>query len=168
MARVQNGRHNSKARLDSRGRVSLPRSIRKHLGVEKGGSVVILRGFNEKKCLTILREDKWKEKEARFSASIEGFDELNMDVLRVLIGDIDYQDIDEMGRILLSGNFIEYAGLKKDVIFIKLPDMVEIWDADTWAQEEERIRQLIKEKGLKISDLLGGRNGESNTQAGNG
>lgn len=167
MARIQNGRHNSKARLDSRGRVSLPTSVRKHLEVEKGDELVILRGF-DKECLMIFRRDKWKEKESRFGASIENFDEKKMSLLRLRMWDLDYQEIDDMGRILLKGNFIRHAKLKKEVVFVKLPGMVEIWDADLWAQEEERIRQLIKEEGLKISDLLGGRNGEGNTQAGNG
>ena len=167
MARIQNGRHNSKARLDARGRVSLPTSVRKHLEVEKGDELVILRGFDAK-CLTIFRKDKWKEKEQRLGASIEDFNKEKMALLRLRMWDLDYQNIDDMGRILLRGNFIDHAELKKEVVFIKLPGMVEIWDADIWAQEQERIRQLIEEKGLKISDLLGGRNGESNTQAGNG
>jgi MraZ protein len=43
-------------------------------------------------------------------------------------------EADAAGRILLSKNLIEYAGLEKDIVLIAAVNKIEIWDKKTYQQ----------------------------------
>jgi MraZ protein len=46
---------------------------------------------------------------------------------------------DGSGRILLSQNMRDYAGLKTEVVFVGQGDRFEIWAADLWQKQQDKI-----------------------------
>jgi MraZ protein len=46
---------------------------------------------------------------------------------------------DGSGRILLSQNMRDYAGLKSEVVFVGQGDYFEIWAAEPWQEQQDQI-----------------------------
>jgi MraZ protein len=46
---------------------------------------------------------------------------------------------DGSGRILLSANLREYAGLNSEVVFVGQGDYFEIWAAEPWQEQQDQI-----------------------------
>ncbi|MGB8213189.1 MAG: division/cell wall cluster transcriptional repressor MraZ [Anaerolineales bacterium] len=49
---------------------------------------------------------------------------------------------DGAGRILLSQNLRDYAGLKAEVVFVGQGDWFEIWAAEPWQQQQDQINNV--------------------------
>ncbi len=174
MARKQNGRHNSKARIDSRGRLSIPKSVRKHLKIDKGDTVVILKDLSvneEKNCIDIFPIKSWKKIENGFRNMLNFGDEETKEIIRDLMGEIEYVEIDDLGRVLVPGNLIREAELKNEVLFVKMPDYVEVWDPDKRMEYKRKLKEKIsieKYKEILSKAKIGGDHEERDTQASNG
>ena len=68
------------------------------------------------------------------------------------MGDLEYVELDELGRILLPGNLISFAGLKNEVLFVKMPGFVEIWNPEIREQKKKEARAKISPE--KIKEIL--------------
>ncbi len=174
MARKENGRHNSKARIDSRGRLSIPKSVRNHLKVEKGDTVVIANSLSaemDKTCINIFPLRVWEKVENDLKKMLDFGDEESREIIREVMGEIEYVEIDDLGRILIPGNLIDEAELRDEVLFVKMPDFVEVWDPDKRAEWKRRFREKIsveKYREVLRRIKIGGDHEERNTQASNG
>ncbi len=174
MARKENGRHNSKARIDSRGRLSIPKSVRNHLKVEKGDTVVIsnsLSAETDKTCINIFPLRVWEKVENDLKKMLNFGDEITREIIREVMGEIEYAEIDDLGRILIPGNLMDEAGLKNEVLFVKMPNFVEVWDPDKRMEWKRQLREKINiERYREVLNKIniGGDHEERNTQASNG
>jgi MraZ protein len=54
------------------------------------------------------------------------------DLQRFLVGRSSEQELDAQGRVMLSPELREAAGLTKDVVLIALRHRFELWDAAKW------------------------------------
>jgi MraZ protein len=57
----------------------------------------------------------------------------------IILGNAMQVTPDGSGRILLSQNLRDYAGLKAEVVFVGQGDHFEIWAADLWQKQQDKI-----------------------------
>jgi MraZ protein len=58
---------------------------------------------------------------------------------RVILGNALQVTLDSAGRILLTSNLREFAGLKNEVVFVGQGDFFEIWSPDLWQEQETQV-----------------------------
>jgi MraZ protein len=66
-------------------------------------------------------------------------DPVARDLRRTILGNAMQVVPDGSGRILLSQNLRDYAGLKSEVVFLGQGDYFEIWAAEPWQEQQEQI-----------------------------
>jgi MraZ protein len=58
---------------------------------------------------------------------------------RIILGNAQQVIPDGAGRINLSDNLIEYAGLKNDVVFVGVGEFFEIWAPSLWQEQNSQV-----------------------------
>ena len=129
--------------LDSKGRVSLPPKFRTK-GVD---TYVLNRGIDG--CLYLYTPEQYEK-------TLEKIQQLpgNKKNLRFFMREwtryaTDVQP-DKQGRILISRELLELAGLSKEVIFQGANDRVEIWDPEV---QERYTKSFQQEQNLSFDDI---------------
>ena len=113
--------------LDERGRFVLPAKIREKLE----GTSYITRAPAEK-CLNLYTEEEWENIAEKMRSLPTSIDRNAAKFQRKLFGKASSSEVDKQGRISLTDELKEYAGLKKDVVLVGMNTKLEIWDKDLW------------------------------------
>lgn len=134
--------------LDAKGRVSLPARFR----AELPGSVTVAKGLDN--CLYVFTPADYE----RFMTDLMAKSEFNpkvRSVRRFFASGATEIDLDSAGRISLSPNLREWAGLTKDVVVIGSTDKIELWDSARWtayngetAEDIGSLTQELADAGL--------------------
>lgn len=127
---VGNFRHT----LDSKKRIFIPAKFREELG-EK---IVIAK--SRVQCLKIYTEEAWTELAMKMK---ENPGDETGELRRFLfLSAIEVQP-DAQGRVVLSQELCDYAGLKKTAVIIGMFDKCEIWDEDILEERNQKQAELI-------------------------
>ena len=108
--------------LDSKGRLSIPARLREELGN------VFYVTLSPDKALSIYSVESWQA----FSEKVNSMTYVKQRKMRPFFAYASKCELDAQGRILISQNLREYAGLKKNVTVVGNNDRGEIWDSDAW------------------------------------
>jgi MraZ protein len=114
--------------LDERGRVTLPKKIRKEL---QDADVVLSRGFDA--CIFGFDKESW-EREATKQLEAPVTEEKARAIRRYMFAGAEKLEVDKLGRILLPTLLKEYARINRDVMVIGAGDHFEIWDVKAWKE----------------------------------
>ena len=121
--------------LDTKGRFLLPAAFKKQL--EEGAfQFVINRGIE--KCLTLYPLKSWEPIVAKMS-KLNDFDPKVREFRRVFLNGATQIELDSAGRLLLTKNLAEYAGLEKDIVLLSVGNKIEIWDKNKYKALFENI-----------------------------
>lgn len=136
--------------LDDRGRFVLPAKIREKLS----GTVFITMSPIDK-CLNLYCEEEWEDIAAKVRGLPTVTDKNAAAFQRRLFGKAISCEVDKQGRIPLSAEFVEYAGMKKDIVLVGVNSKLEIWDSENWkavddAIDTDLIIQGIAQYGINI------------------
>ena len=111
--------------IDSKGRLILPSSFRSRLA---DGAVVTPLDS----CLGILPAAEFERMARKLETEVsEGTVDLN--ALRSLAGEADQVTPDSQGRVRISPQLRQAAGLERNVMVNGAFARVEVWDVDRWA-----------------------------------
>ena len=126
--------------LDDRGRFILPAKIREKLS----GTVYITKAPLEK-CLNLYTEEEWESISEKMAALSGSIDTNVSKFTRKLFSRALICELDKQGRIPLTPNLLEAAGLKKDIVLVGANSKLEIWDAEEWEKmnEEDDDTEII-------------------------
>jgi MraZ protein len=127
-------------RVDDKGRLFLPARFRDDM--REG--LVITRG--QDRSLEVRTAAVFES----FSARLRDSTDARMRAYnRMLFALLSEQTPDKQGRISLTPELREYAGLDKDCVVIGVRNKLEIWNPTTWAQytaaQEEAFANLSEE-----------------------
>ncbi len=131
--------------IDAKGRFTIPSQLRKELGEV----CYVVRG--PKEYLNVYSAEGWKRFCARFADKTQSEDG---DLMRFLMAQASTCEIDSQGRILLSADLREYAGIGKSITLVGLPDRAEIWASENYHAaekayfEKKTMADIYKELGL--------------------
>ena len=121
-------------RLDSKGRLTLPRKFRPYLG----DVVIVTRGLD--KCLWVFPKPEWEKVVTRLDALPLSSRDARR-ARRWIIGSAHELEPDRAGRILIPPTLREYAGIRQEVIVAGLHTYLEIWAAEAWQEEMEKVAE---------------------------
>ncbi len=130
--------------IDAKGRTSLPARVREAL-VAAGEPKVFLARYAHWRAVHAIPLSVWKELEKKLLAA-SPFDlkaQLNISRLYSTAHEVD---LDVHGRVLVPPALREWAGLKKDVVWVGMANTMHLWDRDAYEQhmateipEEQRV-----------------------------
>ena len=121
----------SKITLDSKGRMAIPTRYRDEIVSRSAGSLVAT--IDRDPCLLLYPLPDWEEMERRLMR-LPGNKPAVRAYQRRIVGHAADMDMDSHGRILISKELREFAGLEKQVMLIGQGNKFELWDESKWSQ----------------------------------
>ena len=121
----------SKITLDSKGRMAIPTRYRDEIVARSAGSLVAT--IDRDPCLLLYPLPDWEEMERRLMR-LPGNKPAVRAYQRRIVGHAADMDMDSHGRILISKELREFAGLEKQVMLIGQGNKFELWDESKWSQ----------------------------------
>lgn len=137
------------AKTDAKGRVFLPAIFRRQLdGMDE--EALILRKDVFQKCLVLYPMSVWNAQVDDLQSRLSPWDRKDQMMLRQFVADAEQVELDSQGRILLSKNKLQYAGITCEVRFLAVVDRIEIWSKDA-------LDALMAEADGNLGDDIEGR-----------
>jgi len=115
--------------LDAKGRLKLPVGYLNQLTPGEDKEFVLNRSFE--KCLAFYTLVQWKVVSDQIIANTNEFNTESRTLRRMLLSGATKLSPDSAGRVLLPKGMIEYARMKKEIVYSGQMSKVEIWDAAT-------------------------------------
>jgi len=134
--------------LDERNRFILPAKIR-----EKLSATVYVTRSPAEKCLNLYSEEEWNVIAEKVRALPTGTDRNAAMFQRRLFGKAMSCELDKQGRVPLTQDLIDFAGLKKDIIVVGSNTKLEIWDVDMWNQINEGVDEDFILSGIEKYEI---------------
>lgn len=129
--------------IDAKGRFLLPAGFRKQLPEGAAGQFVVNRGFEN--CLSLYPMESWQALSDKIN-KLNDFNPKVREFKRLFLNGATIIELDSAGRMLLPKPLLEYAGIKKDMVFSAQGNKVELWDKDTY-------HEYIRKSAAGFSDL---------------
>lgn len=137
------------AKTDAKGRVFLPAIFRRQLdGMDE--EALILRKDVFQKCLVLYPMSVWNAQVDDLQSRLSPWNRKDQMMLRQFVADAEQVELDSQGRILLSKNKLQYAGITSEVRFLAVVDRIEIWSKDA-------LDALMAEADGNLGDDIEGR-----------
>ena len=116
--------------LDAKGRLSVPTRHREVLSAQAGGQLTVTR--HPDGCLLLFARPEWE----RFSQRISALPMTAQWWKRIFLGNALDLELDGTGRVLISPELRQAAGLSKDVLLMGMGTYFELWDKATYDAKE--------------------------------
>ncbi len=117
-------------RIDDKGRLKLPSAIVKQMGDFDEGSFVIKRAVFQP-CLEVYPMNVWDQLMKKLSG-LNRFIKKNADFIRMFTAGVKVVELDNAGRLQISKDLTQFAGLKKEIVITSAGELLEIWDKDAY------------------------------------
>jgi MraZ protein len=121
--------------LDAKGRLSVPTRHRDVLAATTAGQLTVTR--HPHGCLMIFPRPAWEKFRERIAA-------LPMSAQwwkRIFLGNAMDMELDGTGRLLISPELRQAAGLARDVVLLGMGEHFELWDKAQYEAEEAKAMQ---------------------------
>ena len=128
--------------IDAKGRIIIPAKFREQLGEQ----FMITRGFEG--CLFVYPMDTWEEL-ADNLAKLPSNQKSARHLQRVFLSGAAEAEPDKQGKVLITLNHREHAGLTKEVVIIGVSKRVEIWDAQRWRDYSQNEEEMSVEQAAE-------------------
>jgi MraZ protein len=139
----------SSLNLDAKGRLSMPARYLDALRTEAGGQITVTR--NPDGGLNLYPRPVWEEARASLAALPSSEQWLK----RFYLGSASDVELDGTGRVLISPELRELAGITRDVLLLGVGHRFELWDKAAYQAKEaaemmENIRNSEAARMLKL------------------
>ncbi|GIM57991.1 division/cell wall cluster transcriptional repressor MraZ [Capnocytophaga canimorsus] len=119
------------AKIDAKGRVLVPASLKKQLGEQETSFVLKRSDFQF--CLELFPMDEWSLVMQKING-LNRFVKENNDFIRKFMAGVKMIEIDSVGRMLIPKDLLTFSQIEKDVVFSATGNRVEIWDKQRYEQ----------------------------------
>ena len=144
-------------KVDAKGRVLLPSSLKKQLTPSLQNGFVMKRSVFQP-CLELYPMDQWNEMMAKIN-KLNRFVKKNNDFIRRFTAGVKVVEIDALGRLLIPKDLVVFSSISKDVVFSSAVNIVEIWDKDLY---EKSIDGVDVDFADLAQEVMGNLNDEAN------
>ena len=131
-------------KLDAKGRLMVPADCKDQLGDLANDGFVLRPGLFSK-CLELYTMSDWMRTQDKLK-SLNQFVRSNVELVRKYNAGAKMVRLDSTGRMLIPKNLIDEGGLQKEVILTSLTVKMELWNADAYQTEINRIDENEFEK----------------------
>jgi len=133
-------------KLDAKGRLMVPSSLKKQLPSVEQEGLVINRGFE--KHLVIYPKKVWESIVAELS-KLNQYEKKTREFIRFFTRGATELSLDASGRVLLPKSLLEFAGINGDVVLACQFDKIEVWSKAAYDNlldnEPENFANLAEE-----------------------
>jgi len=131
-------------KLDAKGRMLLPSSLKKQLSDLLEAGFVMKRSVFQP-CLELYPMAEWELLMQKIN-KLNRFNKKNNDFIRRFTAGVRVIEVDSTGRILVPKDLMAFSKLKKNVVLSSAVNILEVWDKDSY-------EQAIDEAALDFADL---------------
>ncbi len=111
-------------KIDAKGRISLPSSLRKQIPEEAGDRLVVNRGFD--KCLVLYTRQEWLKETEKLS-HLNSFNKRDRMFIRLFNNGATEIQVDGSSRVNVPSKLLEYADLSTEAVLFAYGNRIEIW-----------------------------------------
>ena len=133
-------------KLDAKGRMMIPSSLKKQLPEAEREGLVINRGFE--KHLVIYTKKEWDQITGELS-KLNLYEKKRRDFVRYFTRGATELSLDSANRILFPKALMEYAGITTEVVLSCQLNKIEVWAKDSYDSqmdnEPENFANLAEE-----------------------
>jgi MraZ protein len=133
-------------KLDAKGRMMIPSSLKKQLPEAEREGLVINRGFE--KHLVIYTKKEWDSITEELS-KLNAYEKKSRDFIRYFTRGATELSLDSANRILLPKALMDYAGINAEVVLSCVLNKIEVWAKDAYDSqldsEPENFANLAEE-----------------------
>jgi len=124
----------TKVTLDAKGRMAVPSRYRERLAARCDGHIVMT--VDKDHCLLVYPLPDWEELERKL-VRLPSMNKTARRIVRIMVGYATEVDMDTNGRLLVSRELRDFAGLEKDGVLIGQGNKFELWDEATWNEKRD-------------------------------
>ncbi len=132
--------------VDSKGRISIPAKLRKHVSSDANDSFVMTQGTAT--CIDVYPLDQWSQFEEKL-LGLNPFKPNDAKFIRLILQHATEDTLDSQSRILIPQSLLEYAKIEKEVLILGALKKIEFWNPDVYAeylkQTPETYEQIAAE-----------------------
>jgi MraZ protein len=138
--------------IDAKGRVALPTRFREQLRVETSATVIMTVNPWDR-CLWFYPLAEWERVDTKLLSLPDG-DPASRRAKQVLRGYATDCEFDGQGRILVSGEHRNFAGLQHKAALLGQGNKLELWDAGAWERQRDEWLAQIDSRTAPVSGVL--------------
>ena len=140
-------------KVDAKGRIMMPVSIKKQLSnVMMGGFILKRAVFNP--CLEIYPAKEWTSLMEKVNR-LNRFNKKNNDFIRRFTAGVKVVEMDVSGRLLIPKNLVKHAQIEKEIVVSSAVNILEIWDKSLY---EKAIDEATLDFGSLVEEVMGDKN----------
>ncbi len=139
------GEHRCK--LDDKGRLRLPSSLKQQVNPAAQGKFVVNRGFEG--CLELHPFDYWSKLRAAMERKLNKFNSQHREFYRRFMSGATELNMDSVDRINLPKHLLEYAGITGECYLTPGQGTIEIWGVEKY---EERLKNFNSDDYQHVAD----------------
>jgi MraZ protein len=124
----------TKVNLDAKGRLAIPTRYRERLASRCAGQMVVT--VDKDHCLLVFPLQDWEELERKL-VRLPSMNKVARNIVRIMVGYATEVEMDGNGRILVSRELRDFAGLDKAAILIGQGNKFELWDEEAWTEKRD-------------------------------
>ncbi len=138
--------------VDIKGRLAVPSRFRERLTAIAGGCLIqTLSPLDRSIWLYPITE--WEVIENKLAA-LSDFDKQSRRAKQMMRGYATDCQLDSQGRILLSQELRDYAGIKRQAVILGQGNKFEVWDQASWQEQRDQWLDQIGTEDSVPSDAL--------------
>ncbi|MCB0445613.1 MAG: division/cell wall cluster transcriptional repressor MraZ [Gelidibacter sp.] len=131
-------------KVDAKGRLMLPASIKKQLSPVLQNGFVIKRAVFQQ-CLELYPMTEWEILMQKMN-KLNRFKKKNNDFIRRFTAGVKMVEVDAAGRLLIPKDLMVFSDISKDIVVSSAINIVEIWD-------KQKYEQAIDDAAVDFADL---------------
>jgi MraZ protein len=135
----------TKVTLDAKGRLAIPTRYRERITQRCDGQLVAT--VDKDQCLLIYPLPDWEEIERKL-VRLPSLHTRAREMQRIMVGYATEIDVDAHGRILLSRELRDFAGLDRQAMLIGQGHRFELWDEERWNERRDAWRNTVDDGEL--------------------
>jgi MraZ protein len=145
--------------VDGKGRLALPKTFRRIVGVKKSGGpepiLVFTQGLNG--CIGVYTEDEWPTYERRLRDKPFGDQDTRDFALELARVTMDVP-VDTVGRVLIPQIHMDLGGLEKngEVLVLGMFDHIELWNPGRYEKRLSRPQGTFDDRARGFYDRVEG------------
>lgn len=124
----------TKVTLDAKGRLAIPTRYRERIQARCEGELITT--VDKDYCLLIYPFSEWEDIERKLMR-LPTLDHKARRLQRLMVGHATEVEMDGHGRILLSRELREFAGLDRQTVLIGQGNRFELWDENRWNETRD-------------------------------
>ena len=141
-------------KLDAKGRMMIPSSLKKQLPEAEREGLVINRGFE--KNLVIYTKKEWDRITEELS-KLNPYEKKSREFIRYFTRGATELSLDAANRILFSKSLMEYAGIAGEVVLACQLNKIEVWAKEAYDAQMDNEPENFSNLAEEVMGSLGRR-----------